>query len=438
MTSHMPADDFENYVRHVNPALGKFLQLSGRDLRFVRAAGCKLETDDGRVYEDWCSGFGVFNLGHNPPEVLAAVREELDRSAPFILPENLNPHAGRLAKALVEAAGPTFGVCFFCSSGSEANEAAIKTAIAATGRPRIAYADGAWHGTTLGALACMGRGIYRDEFAAALPNFVEIPFGNASALDRALAAGDIAAFLLEPIQMESGVRIASTEYLRQVQDICRRNGALLILDEVQTGMGRTGRVFAFQLAGVEPDIFTLAKSLGGGVVPIGAAVVADSVWQKAFGTHSRSEIHNTSFSGTSIGCAAGIRSLELISSPAFLENVRRKGSDLFGELRDRLSGTSAVKKINSLGLMGGITLRPVRHPWLQWENLGVPDFAGYETAGALIVERLTRKHILTQICAHDWLTVRIEPPLIVDERACRRFVDAICAAIDWLRDQDSA
>jgi putrescine aminotransferase len=271
-----------------------------------------------------------------------------------------------------------------------------------------------------------------------LPSFVEVPFGNASALDRALAAGDIAAFLLEPIQMESGVRIASTEYLHQVQDICRRNGTLLILDEVQTGMGRTGRAFAFQLAGVEPDIFTLAKSLGGGIVPIGTAVVADSVWHKAFGTYSRCEIHNTSFSGTSIGCAAAIRSLEVISKPAFLENVSRRGSDLFGALRDRLRGNSAVENINGLGLMGGITLRPVRHPWLQWENLGVPDLAGFETAGALVVERLTRKHILTQICAHDWLTVRIEPPLIVDEPACRRFVDAICGAIEWLKDQDSA
>jgi putrescine aminotransferase len=380
----------------------------------------------------------VFNLGHNPPDVLTAVREELDRSAPFILPENLNPHAGRLAKALVETAGPKFGVCFFCSSGSEANEAAIKTAIAATGRPRIAYADGGWHGTTLGALACMGRGIYREKFAATLPHFVEVPFGDASALNRALVAGDIAAFLLEPVQMESGGRIASTEYLRQVQDICRQHGTILILDEVQTGMGRTGRVFAFQSAGVEPDIFTLAKSLGGGVVPIGAAVVADKVWHEAFGTYNRCEIHNTSFSGTSIGCAAAIRSLELISNPAFLENVRGRGNDLFGELRDRLGDSAAVEKINNLGLMGGITLRPVRHPWLQWENLGVPELAGYQTAGALVVERLWRKHILTQICAHDWLTVRIEPPLIVDEPACRRFVDAICGAIDWLTDQDSA
>ncbi len=428
----MTIDPSNAYARHVNPGLARFLRLAGRDLRLARAEGCVLTTADGRRYDDWLAGFGAFNLGHNPPALKQVIREHLDGAAPNLYVENLNPFAGDLAARLVRAAGPGFETCFFCNSGSEANEAAIKTALAATGRPRVARADGAYHGTTLGALACMGRGLYRDDFAAVLADFPEVPFGDLTALERVLARGDVAAFLVEPIQMEAGARLAPPGYLRGAQELCRRHGTLLILDEVHTGMGRTGSLFAWQEAGVRPDIFVLAKSLGGGLVPVGAAVMGEGVWRRAFGSYLRCEIHSCSYGGNALACRVAGKALELLSDASLLEGVRRRGEELFGALGAALAGSPVVERISWRGLMGGIRLRPVGHAWLQWSALGLPELEGFPVSGPLVVERLGRRGILGSVCAHDWSVLRVEPPLIVDAAACRRFVEAVVAAVGWL------
>jgi acetylornithine/succinyldiaminopimelate/putrescine aminotransferase len=429
-------DAFQAYTRHVNPSLGRFLEMSGRDLRLVRARAGTLEDLEGRCFDDWISGFGSFNLGHNPEALKAIIRDQLDRDAPNLFVENLNPYAGELAAALVHAAGPSFGTCFFSNSGAEAVEAALKTALLATGRKRIAFADGAYHGTTLGALACMGRGLYRAPFAPVLADFPEVPFGDAAALEKALRAQDVAAFIVEPIQMEGGVRIASSTYLASAREICHRHGVLLIFDEVQTGMGRTGRLFAYEHAGVEPDILVLAKSLGGGMLPIGAAVMADGLWDRAYGSYLRAEIHNCTFGGNALACRVALKTLELISAPSFLVAVRQRADELFTALEDALAGHRLVERISWRGLVGGIKLRDVDHPWLDWENLGLTELAGYPTAGPLLVERLARHGILAQVCAHDWSVLRVEPPLTVDAEACARFVTAVDDSVRWLAAND--
>jgi len=429
-------DAFKAYTRHVNPPLGRFLEMSGRDLRLVRARAGTLEDVEGRRFDDWVSGFGSFNLGHNPEALKATIRDHLDRDAPNLFVENLNPYAGELAAALVRAAGPGFGTCFFSNSGAEAVEAALKTALLATGRTRIAFAAGAYHGTTLGALACMGRGLYRAPFSAVLADFPEVAFGDAAALEKALLAEDVAAFIVEPIQMEAGVRIASPQYLASARELCRRYGALLIFDEVQTGMGRTGRLFAYEHAGVEPDILVLAKSLGGGLLPIGAAVMADGLWDRAYGSYLRAEIHNCTFGGNALACRVALKTLELVGAPSFLAVVRQRGNELFTALQDALAGYRVVERVSWRGLVGGIKLRDVDHPWLDWENLGLTELAGYPTSGPLLVERLTRHGILAQVCAHDWSVLRVEPPLTVDAEACARFVAAIDDSVRWLAAND--
>ena len=265
------------YEEHVNPTFGRFLSMTGRDLRLVHARGTTLTTSDGRAFDDWIAGFGVFNLGHNPDVVLDAVRAALDAHAPNLFPENLNPAAGELASALTRAAGAPFAIAHFTNSGSEAVDMAIKTAILATGRTKIAYADRAFHGTTIGAISCAGDGPFREGLEGVLHEFVEVPFGDASALDR----DDLAAFIVEPVQMEGGARIA-TRVLREIANVCRERGTLLLFDEVQTGMGRSGRLFAFQALGVVPDVVILAKALGGGVMPIGATLMPRELWSRAW------------------------------------------------------------------------------------------------------------------------------------------------------------
>jgi len=429
-------DAHDAFVRHVNPALGRFLRLTGRDRRFVRAQDSVLVDAEGRRYDDWITGCGSFNLGHNPEVLKRTMHDHLERDAPNLFHESVNPFAGRLGATLVEAAGPWCGTAFFCNSGSEAIEAAIKTAVLATGRTRVVHADGAYHGTTLGALACTGRGLYRDEFEPVLPAFDEVRFGDLSALERALATGDVAAVLLELIQMEAGVRIAGRDYVQGVRACCRRHGTLLVLDEVQTGMGRTGTLFGYQGYDVEPDILVLAKSLGGGMVPIGAAVMRAGLWDAAYGTFLRSEIHNCTFGGNALACVVAQETLDRIREPSFLAGVRERGERLFRGLEAATEGCDVVERISSRGLMGGVRLREPRHPWVRWENMGLPELDGHPIAGALVVERLFRKGILAQVCGHDWAVVRVQPPLTVDAATCDRFLDAMGGAVRWLQEND--
>ena len=431
-TAARDRDAFEAYVRHVNPTLGRFLKLSGRGFRLSRAQGCVLEDDQGRRFDDWISGFGSLNLGHNPPAVLDALRRHLDGGSPGLYVEALNPFSGRLGEALVREAGKSFGTCFFSNSGSEAVEAALKTAIAATGRPTVLRAEGAYHGTTLGALACTGRGPYRDAFPGPLADFPEIPFGDVAALKSALAERPCAAFIVEPVQAEAGMRVAPEGYLAAAKAACRAAGALLIVDEVQTGMGRTGELFACRHWSVEPDVLVLAKSLGGGVAPLGATVFSLGLWEKAWPGLEVCEAHNSTFGGNPLSCAAAAAALAALRDPALLEQVRRRGERLFSSLRERLRKHPLVAEVVGLGLLGGIRLREPASEALRWESLGVPDLAGKPAAAALAVERLLRENVFAQICGHDWSVLRVEPPLIVDDETIDRFVDAVERSVAWL------
>lgn len=423
---------FRAFARHVNPALARFLELSGRDMRFVRAEGCSLHTDDGRSFDDWIAGFGAFNLGHRPAAILEVLRTHADIEAPGLYVEALNPFAGSLAEKLVGLLGEPFETVFFSNSGSEAVEAALKTAIAATGRTRIVYAAGGWHGTTLGALSCMAQGLYRAPFADVLLPFTEVPWDDLGALERALAPGDVAAVLWEPVQTESGVRVASSTFLTDMRSLCDRTGTLLLLDEVQTGLGRTGTFCAFQQLGVVPDMVMLAKSLGGGVVPIGATVMARDLWQRAFGSYLRSEIHHSTFGGNSLACRAASRALDSLADPSFLERVRATSRRLFERLEASLAHSPSVLAVRHLGLLGGIELAQPNHPLLGWAGMGLDELRDHPSAGPLLLERLQRRGIFAHVCGHAWNTLRVEPPLIVDERRCDHFVAAVVAAVEWL------
>jgi putrescine aminotransferase len=427
-------DPFQAYGKHVNPALGRFLELTGRGTRFIRAEGASIEDADGNAYDDFLAGFGSLNLGHNPPRIKAAMVEHLRRDIPSLYPESLNPFAGALAQKLIAATNGAFETAFLCNSGAEAVEAALKTAVAVTGKTKVAYAEGGYHGTTLGALACMAKGLYREPFEAVLQRHVEIPFGDLEALERALTQGDIAGFLLEPFQMEGGARLATPEYLQGAASLCRAHGALLLLDEVQTGMGRTGALFAYERLGAAPDVLMVAKSLGAGIVPVAAALFAPRLWDTAYGSYLRSEIHNSTLGGNALACRTAEAVLEEILAPGFLDSVRARGDALFAALHEAVGKSPMVRRISHLGMLGGVALADVEHPWLTWEGMGLSELTGYPSSGPLIVERLFRRRILAQVCGHAWSVVRVEPPLTVSDEACARFVDAFADAVRWLEE----
>jgi acetylornithine/succinyldiaminopimelate/putrescine aminotransferase len=398
------------FTEYVNPVFGRFLSMTGRDLHLVEARGTSLIDASGRELDDWIAGFGTFNLGHNHPAVVAALREALDANAPNLFAENVNPFAGELAEELARATG--FEIAHFTNSGSEAVEAAIKAAKLITARSRIVHAERAYHGVT-----------FENH------ERVAVPFGDLDALARVV--GDAAAFIIEPVQMEGGARIASRDYLDRASELCEQHGALFIVDEVQSGMGRCGTL-TFARGAEDHRVLLLAKALGGGVMPIGAALMSRETWSRAWGTYLRCESQNTTFGGNTLACRAALATLRIVNDEQFFATVRDRGEELHAALHARIGDSPLVRRISILGLMGGIELRDLDHPWLRWSALGLPELEGSPVSGPLIVDRLQRAGILAQVCANDWSVVRIEPPLIVSRETCARFVRAVGDAIEWL------
>lgn len=427
------SEGFEEFARHVNPALARFLRVSSRDYRFVEADDCVLRTSDGATFTDWIAGFGTLSFGHHPVFAEAALREALGSRAPHLYTETLNPFQGQLATALVQAAGAPFETCFFACGGAEAVEAALKTTALASGRSKFLCLSEGYHGTTLGALGCMARGLYRDPFQRLLaPIFESVDLGDVAALEQQLASGEYAAFLLEPIQMEAGARIVPNDYLAAARRLCTQHGTLLVFDEIQTGLGRTGEVFAFQHSDVRPDAFTLGKALGAGLVPISAVVFGPGVWEKAFGSPLRSEIHNSTLGGSVLACRVALAVLEQLESPIFMAGVRARSEELSRLLAGVCERHRSVARVSLRGLLGGIQLKSATHPWATWSGLGLPELEPRPSAGALLVQRLTKHGILAHLCGHDWSVLRLEPPLTISSEACQAFAQALDECLTWL------
>src|SRR5258708_24068332 len=246
------------------------------------------------------------NLGHTHPAVVRAVAAALEQQAPGFAQSAVNPLAAALAEQLVEIPPPGLEMVFFCNSGTEAVEAGIKLARAATGRADLLYCERSYHGKSLGALSVTGNPTYQRPFGPLLTGCEAIPFGDFGGLERALATRRFAAFVVEPIQGEGGMNVPPEGYLREAMQQCRAAGTLLVVDAVQTGLGRTGALFAVGLEGVEPDVMTLAKSLGGGLVPLGAMLARRGLWMKAYGTVQTFTLHSSTVGGGSLARAAGL------------------------------------------------------------------------------------------------------------------------------------
>src|SRR5690606_14640853 len=255
------------FSRYVNPHLGELLKTVKLDKRFVRGEGAWLWDAEGNRYLDFIAAYGALPFGYNPPRIWEALRRVWEAGEPsFIQPSYLDA-AGQLAERLIQLTNGDFDYVTFTNSGTESTEAAIKLARAATGRRRVLAANNSFHGKTLGALSATGRPSYQDAFFVPFEGFDFVPYGDAEAIRRALEArpGEYAAVILEPIQGEGGIVVPPPGYLKQVEQLCREFGVVFILDEVQTGLGRTGALFRYQEEGVKPDVLTLAKALGGGI-----------------------------------------------------------------------------------------------------------------------------------------------------------------------------
>ncbi|MCW5939212.1 MAG: aspartate aminotransferase family protein [Fimbriimonadaceae bacterium] len=381
----------DQYSQFVNPGLARLMGFAGFGVE-VEAQGCWVTDQDGRRYLDCLGGFGVFSLGHRHPQVVEAVKVQIDRM-PLSCKTFFNPLQAELAERLAGVAPEGLQFTFFSNSGAEAVEAALKMAKAATRRTKIVSAVGGYHGKTLGSLSVTGREKYQLPFEPLLPGVVHVPYGDTEA---GVAAVDetTACVIIEPVQGEGGIHVPPDGYLRALRQRCDQTGALLILDEVQTGLGRTGRMFGSEWEGVSPDLMTLAKCLGGGVAPIGATMGSAAVWERVFGENPL--LHTSTFGGNQLACAAGIAALDVIEREGLVKRSLEVGGLLLDGLQGVADRSDLVTEARGRGLMIGVEL-------------------ALDEVGELVTAQMLKRGVIVAYTLNNPRVIRFEPPLIISE-----------------------
>ena len=404
-------ETYENYRRYLNPPLARVMKLSGSPVE-VRASGTTVWDHTGKAYLDFAGGYGVFTLGHSHPRVVAAVKAQLELMS-LSGKTMFDPLVGRLARALAEIAPGDLEVSFFCNSGTEAVEGALKLARAATRRTKFVATHGAFHGKTFGALSVSGRAAFQTPYAPLVPDVVHVPYGDSGALAAVLEGA--AAFIVEPVQGEGGVNVPPAGYLTRARELCDAAGTLLLADEVQTGLGRCGALFACDFERVVPDVMILAKGLSGGVVPIGAYVVRPSVWQAAYGQAPL--LHTSTFGGNPLACVAALAALEVLRDEALVENSRARGEQLLaGARRIASEYPSVVREVRGLGLLVGVELT-------------------HEGYGGTIIPEMLKAGVTAAWTLNMQRVIRLEPPLIVTAAEVERGLEALRAGVGAARDR---
>lgn len=401
-----------NYQEYINPGLVTLLGLLDADKRFVRASGVSIWDQEGNEYLDFLGAYGAMNTGHNHPVILAAL--EKVKGMPNMLQSSLNPLAAALAQNLALITPGNLKRTFFCNSGAEAVECSLKMARASTKKQRILYCERSFHGKSFGALSVTGRTKYQDPFVPLVPGTEMIPFGDAGRLEEKLRAKDVAAFIVEPIQGEAGVIVPPDGYLKAARELCTKYGALLIVDEIQTGLGRTGHMFACEHDGVVPDIMCVAKSLSGGLIPIGACIATEEAWDRAYGSLDRALLHTSTFGGNVLASAAGIASLQVIIEEGLPEKAAVNGTYFLGELRKLQKRNPMMKEVRGRGLLIGIEFEKPAQGIMDKLTGGVINKISEEYVGAMAAGELLNRHrVITAFTLNNPYVIRMEPPLTV-------------------------
>jgi putrescine aminotransferase len=398
-------DVYEKYTKYINPNLAKLMGFAGFGVE-MRAEGCYIYDHEGRQFLDCLGGYGTFTFGHRNPVVIEAVKAQLDQIAlsgkAFFTKQQAD-----LAEKLAEITPGNLQFSFFCNSGAEAVEAALKLAKGATGRAKIVSTNGSYHGKTLGALATTGREKYRKKFLPLMPGVEFVNYGDIEALVNAID-DQTACVILEPVQGEGGIIVPPDGYLKAAREACDKHGALLILDEVQSGLGRTGYAFACNHEGVTPDIMTLAKAIGGGVMPLGVTVYTSEIYEKVYGDNPM--IHTSTFGGNPLACAAGLAALSQLT-PELIENSQRMGErmlDGFKEIQSRYP--AILGDVRGRGLMIGI------------------EFTEDEV-GEVAVATLMKEGVCVAYALNNPRVLRWEPPLIINAEQVDHAIAALNTAM---------
>jgi ornithine--oxo-acid transaminase len=415
-------ESFSLHDKYLNRQMVRVLKTIGFDRHFTRAEGPYLFDKTGARYLDLLAGFGVFALGRNHPTVKKAVTDVLDADLPNLVQMDVSLLSGLLAERLLEHI-PGQERVFFCNSGTEAVEAAIKLSRAATRRSKLLFCDHAFHGLTMGALTLNGDPSFRDGFGPLLTDAASVPWNDLQSLEAALSGNDVAAFFVEPIQGK-GVNLPAPGYLREAARLCKKHGALFVADEVQTGLGRTGKFLAIEHYEVEPDLVLLAKALSGGLVPVGAVVGKEWIFDRTFDRMDRVVVHGSTFGKNNLAMAVGLATLAVLEDEGLIENAARRGESLLGRLAALVGKYELLKEVRGRGLMvalefGAPQSLALRGAWTLLEKATKGLFCQM-----VVMPLFSRHRILSQVAGHEMYVIKLLPPLCLSQADEDWVVDA--------------
>lgn len=407
--------NFSLHEEHLNTQIVRVLKTIGYDRVYTRAKGPYLYDQDDQEYLDLLSGFGVYAMGRNHPTVIEALRDVLDNNLPDMVQMDVSLLSGLLAEALLKRCPKNLTKMFFCNSGTEAVEAAIKFARYTTKRDRVVYCEHGYHGLTLGALSLNGENVFREGFGPLLPGCGSVPFNDLAALETALKGQDVAAFIVEPIQGK-GVNLPDDDYLPGVQALCQKYGTLFVADEIQCGLGRTGKFWAIDHWGVQPDMILMAKALSGGFVPVGGVAMTSQVMEAVFNRMDRAVVHGSTFSKNNMAMAAGLATLKIIEEEKLIENAAKIGAELMSGMQELADRYEFLKAVRGKGLMIAMEFGSPKSLSLKaaWSML---EAANKGLFSQMITIPLFKNHrILSQVAGHGMNVVKFLPPLVINER----------------------
>lgn len=413
------------YPAHLNPSFAALIGTLGLDREYVRGEGAYLWEANGRRVLDCLAGYGAIAIGRSHPVVVDALRQCLDCGPPSWVRWELNPLAAEAAARLKRHCGGEAEHVFFTNSGTEGIEAAIKFVRQHTGRPGLVAWGESFHGLTCGALSINGSDELRRGFGPLLPDSHRVEFGDLAAVERLLDTESVGAVFIEPVQGKT-LRVVDPAAYRELHALCRRKGALLVADEVQTGGGRTGTFLASHAAGVAPDLVVVSKALSGGQVPVGAVLVRRDVWRSSFPSMERSIVHSSTFHEGSLAMVALMASLHVIESERLEERARRIGTRLLARLQSACAGVDCVRDIRGAGLMVGIEIDPERVPSVSKVPL-VGSWTEPLIGQSAVMALLTDHAILCQTTGARRPLVKLLPPMVIDDEDVDWIVSG-CAA----------
>ena len=392
----------EKYEKYINPSSTRLFRFMGLSSVEAHAEGWIITDTEGTEFIDCLGGFGMFAVGHKHPKVVEAVERELHHM-PMCGKVLFNEPAALLAEKLAEITPGALQYNFFCNSGTEAVEGCLKVARLATGRKKFVAARNAFHGKTFGSLTATGRDMYRDPFKPLLEGFTHIPFNDIPALEAAVDE-DTAAVILESVQGEGGINVPADGYMKRAEEIAHAHGALLIADEVQTGIGRTGKWFGVDYDGAKPDLMAVAKALGGGIMPIGSVIGTEDAWK---GLIEAPFLHTSTFGGGQMACAAGVATLQVIEE----ENLLQRGAETGAYFKKGIEAIAkefpqVIREVRGRGMMIGMDLTK-------------------EGAGGMLMALMIDRHVIVAYTLNNPKVIRIEPPLIMPKEVADHVLEVL-------------